>query len=173
MRKSCRRRFRNTPYGEKILMGKSYVWASFRNTCICSSMRGRYKIQIAEGWKWQRIFCASPSKNGGSKSRESAACVRCGLHPLPVPLSSCLDCIPPFIGLPFLRFYVVFSSLFILFVFFFLMVVATMFFAGYFIFRSLLSAFPAYLRTSFRLDFVWFRLSCVHGWVRSGSVNVR
>ncbi|CAM9977480.1 unnamed protein product, partial [Ascophyllum nodosum] len=27
-RKSCRRRFRNAPYGEKILlMGKSYVWA--------------------------------------------------------------------------------------------------------------------------------------------------
>ena len=23
---------------------------------VCSSMRGRYKIQIAEGWKWQRIF---------------------------------------------------------------------------------------------------------------------
>ena len=28
VRKSCRRRFRNAPYGEKILlMGKSYVWA--------------------------------------------------------------------------------------------------------------------------------------------------
>ena len=23
---------------------------------VCSSMRGRYKIQIPEGWKWQRIF---------------------------------------------------------------------------------------------------------------------
>ena len=37
-------------------MGKCYVCAWFRHTCICSSMRGRYKIQIAEGWKWQRIF---------------------------------------------------------------------------------------------------------------------
>ena len=28
VRKPCRRRFRNAPYGEKILlMGKSYVWA--------------------------------------------------------------------------------------------------------------------------------------------------
>ena len=72
-----------------------------------------------------------------------------------------------------MRFYVVFSGLFILFVFKKKMAVATMFFAGYFIFRSLLSAFPAYLRTFFRLDFVWFRLSCVHGWVLSGSVNVR
>ena len=34
-RQSCRRRFRNAPYGEKILlMGKSYVWAWFRNTCV-------------------------------------------------------------------------------------------------------------------------------------------
>ena len=31
------------------------VWAWFRQTGICSSMRGRYKIQSAE-WKWQRIF---------------------------------------------------------------------------------------------------------------------
>ena len=28
VRKSCHRRFRNAPYGEKILLvGKSYVWA--------------------------------------------------------------------------------------------------------------------------------------------------
>ena len=46
-------------------------------------------------------------------------------------------------------------------------------FAGYILVRSLLSAFPAYLRTFSRFDFVWFRLSCVHGWIRSGSVNVR
>ena len=32
-------------------------------------------------------------------------------------------------------------------------------FAGYFLVRSLLSYFPAYLRTFFRFDFVWFRLS--------------
>ena len=46
---SCRRRFRNALYGEKILMGKCFVWAWFRQTCICSSLRGRYKIQSAEG----------------------------------------------------------------------------------------------------------------------------
>ena len=48
---------------------------------------------------------------------DAAACVRFVLHPLPLPLSSCLGCIPPLIGLPFLRFYVVVSSLFLLFVF--------------------------------------------------------
>ena len=37
---------------------------------------------------------------------------RCVLHPLP--LSSCLGCIPPLIGLPSLRFYAVCSSLFLL-----------------------------------------------------------
>ena len=37
-------------------------------------------------------------------------------YPLPLPLSSCLGCIPPLIGLPFLRFYAVASSLFLLFV---------------------------------------------------------
>ena len=40
--------------------------------------------------------------------------VRCVLHPLPLPLSSCLGCIPPLIGLPSLRFYAVGSSLFLL-----------------------------------------------------------
>ena len=49
---------------------------------------------------------------------DAAACVRCVLHPLPLPLSSCLGCIPPLIGLPFLRFYAVVSSLFLLFSFF-------------------------------------------------------
>ena len=39
---------------------------------------------------------------------------RCVLHPLPLPLSSCLGCIPPLIGLPSLRFYAVGSSLFLL-----------------------------------------------------------
>ena len=48
---------------------------------------------------------------------DAAACVRCVLHPLHLPLSSCLGCIPPLIGLPFLRFYAVVSSLFLLFVF--------------------------------------------------------
>ena len=39
---------------------------------------------------------------------------RCVLHPLPLPLSSCLGCIPPHLGLPSLRFYAVASSLFLL-----------------------------------------------------------
>ena len=39
---------------------------------------------------------------------------RCVLHPLPLPLSSCLGCIRPLIGLPSLRFYAVGSSLFLL-----------------------------------------------------------
>ena len=42
---------------------------------------------------------------------------------------------------------------------YFLLSIATMSFAGYFLVRSLLSYFPAYLRTFFRFDFVWFRLS--------------
>ena len=41
----------------------------------------------------------------------------CVLHPLPLPLSSCLGCIPPLIGLSFLRFHAIVSSLFLLFVF--------------------------------------------------------
>ena len=44
----------------------------------------------------------------------SAILFRCVLHPLPLPLSSCLGCIPPLIGLPSLRFYAVASSLFLL-----------------------------------------------------------
>ena len=103
-------------------------------------------------------------------------------HPLPLPLSSCLGCIPPLIGLPLLRrllrsvlcgclqfvssvcdFVCAFCFLFI----------ATVPFAGYFLVHSLLSAFPAYLRVYSQLDLVWFRLSCDPGWVRSGLVNVR
>ena len=57
--------------------------------------------------------------------------------------------------------------------FLFFLFIATMSFAGYFLVCSLLSAFPAYLGTFFRFDLVWFRLSCDHGWIRSGSVNVR
>ena len=37
----------------------------------------------------------------------------------------------------------------------------------------LASAFPAHLRTYFGFDWVWFRLSCDHGWIRSESVHVR
>ena len=57
--------------------------------------------------------------------------------------------------------------------FLFFLSIATMSFAGYFLVRSLLPAFSAYLRTFFRLDFCLVRLSCDHGWIRSGSVNVR
>ena len=85
----------------------------------------------------------------------------------------CLGCIPPFIGLSFLRFYAVVSSLFLLFVFLFI-----------FVYRNdvlcwLLSSsfssvcFPRLSPNVFPVDLVWFRLSCVHGWIRSGSVNVR
>ena len=45
---------------------------------------------------------------------------------------------------------------------------ATMSFASYFLVRYLLSAFPAFLQTCFG-----FRLSCDHGWICSGSVNVK
>ena len=61
----------------------------------------------------------------------------------------------------------------ILFAFFFFLFIATMSFAGYFLVRSLMSAFPAYLQTYFRFGLVWFRLSCDHCRIRSGSVNVR
>ena len=94
------------------------------------------------------------------------------LHPLPLPLSSCLGCIPPLIGLPSLRFYAVGSSLFLLSCVFLFMF-------------SILSRRCPLLATScpsFSVcfpcsspipDLVWFRLSCDHGWIRSGSVNVR
>ena len=32
---------------------------------------------------------------------------------------------------------------------------------------------PNMLISDSRFDLVWFRLSCDHGWIRSGSVNVR
>ena len=95
------------------------------------------------------------------------------LHPLPLPLSSCLGCIPPLIGLPSLRFYAVGSSLFLLSVCFCL---CSLFYRDdvlcwLLLVRPFLYAFHAHLR--FPVDLVWFRLSCDHGWIRSGSVNVR
>ena len=95
------------------------------------------------------------------------------LHPLPLPLSSCLGCIPPLIGLPSLRFYAVGSSLFLLSVCFCL---CSLFYLDdvlcwLLLARPFLYAFHAHLR--FPVDLVWFRLSCDHGWIRSGSVNVR
>ena len=95
------------------------------------------------------------------------------LHPLPLPLSSCLGCIPPLIGLPSLRFYAVGFSLFLLSVCFCL---CSLFYRDdvlcwLLLARPFLYAFHAHLR--FPVDLVWFRLSCDHGWIRSGSVNVR
>ena len=58
------------------------------------------------------------------------------------------------------------SSLFLLFVIFLkyiFLFMATMSYAGYFLVRSLLSAFPAYLRTYSRFDLVWFCLGVPGG----------
>ena len=49
--------------------------------------------------------------------------------------------------------------------------IATMSFAGYFL--SVLFCMLSMLISDSRLDLVWFRLSCDHGWIRSGSVDVR
>ena len=49
--------------------------------------------------------------------------------------------------------------------------IATMSFAGYFL--SVLFCPLSMLISDSRFDLVWFRLSCDHGWIRSGSVNVR
>ena len=68
------------------------------------------------------------------------------------------------------------SCSFILFIFCLFCVpscTATMSLADYFLVPSLLSAFPAFLKTHSRFYLVWFRLSCDRGWIRSGLVNVR
>ena len=44
-------------------------------------------------------------------------------------------------------------------------------FADYFLY--VLFCMLSMLISDFRFDLVWFRLSCDHGWIRSGSVNVR
>ena len=49
--------------------------------------------------------------------------------------------------------------------------IATMSFAGYLL--SVLLCLLSMLISDSRFDLVWFRLSCDHGWIRSGSVNVR
>ena len=48
-------------------------------------------------------------------------------------------------------------------------------FAGYCLVRFFLSDFSTFFfrPPSSRFGLVWFRLSCDHGWVRSGSVNVK
>ena len=38
---------------------------------------------------------------------------------------------------------------------------------------SVLFCLLSMLISDSRFDLVWFRLSCDHGWIRSGSVNVR
>ena len=48
--------------------------------------------------------------------------------------------------------------------------IATMSFAGYFL--PVLSCMLSMLISDSRFDLVWVRLSCDHGWIRSGSVNV-
>ena len=49
--------------------------------------------------------------------------------------------------------------------------IATMSFAGYFL--PVLFCMLSMLISDSRFDLVWFRLSCDHGWICSGSVNVR
>ena len=46
--------------------------------------------------------------------------------------------------------------------------IATMSFAGYFL--PVLFCMLSMLISDSRFDLVWFRLSCDHGWIRSGSV---
>ena len=99
---------------------------------------------------------------------------RCVLHPLPLPLSSCLGCIPPLIGLPPLRFYAVASSLFLLYVcFLFMFSILSRRCPLLTTSLSVLFCLLSMLISDSRFDLVWFRLSCDHGWIRSGSVNVR
>ena len=99
---------------------------------------------------------------------------RCVLHPLPLPLSSCLGCIPPLIGLPSLRFYAVGSSLFLLSVrFLFIFSILSRRCPLLATSLSVLFCLLSMLISDSRFDLVWFRLSCDHGWIRSGSVNVR
>ena len=85
--------------------------------------------------------------------RNDAACVRGVLHPLP--LSSCLDCIPPLIGLPSLRFYAVVTSLFLLFVFSIFLSIATMSVAGYFL--VVLFCLLSLLISERFFGLIWFR----------------
>ena len=78
-------------------------------------------------------------------------------------------------------FYVVTPRLFllsvILFVFLIFLFIATMSLLATFlsvVFYIFYFIFPAYLGRYYRFFYlVWFRLSCDHGWIRSGSVNVR
>ena len=95
------------------------------------------------------------------------------LHPLPLPLSSCLGYIPPLRATfpAFLCGWLQFvSTVCVIFVH-----------VLYFSRRCplLATSCPSFfclltmLISDSRFDLVWFRLSCDHGWIRSGSVNVR
>ena len=119
----------------------------------------------------------------------------CLSYPLTLPLSSCLGCIPQLIGLHLLRSLLrnvsCGSLLFVTYVrafvqcFCFLLVAYCYFVSSVSLpvwrrcpllatFLSIvLSLFSLlfFLRTCSRFDLVWFRLSCDHGWIRSGSVN--
>ena len=98
----------------------------------------------------------------------AVCCTRCPCH--------CLHAwvISHRLGLPSLRFYAVGSSLFLLSVCF-------LFMFSIFSRRCplLATSCPSFfclltmLISDSRFDLVWFRLSCDHGWIRSGSVNVR
>ena len=102
---------------------------------------------------------------------------RCVLHPLP--LSSCLGCIPPLIGLHSLRFMrlplVCFYCLrdFVCVFYFIFIFCLSRWCPLLATFLSVLFGLLSLLTSDFRFDLVWFRLSCDHGWIRSGSVNVR
>ena len=155
--------------------------ANFGATVAGQSVMGLCPCSTSQCWLSTPISYVEPEltaeahrhpKMAAAKAEDlqrafAVCCIRC-----PCPYLHAWVVFPPFIGLPFLHFYAIVSSWFLLFVcFYFFLSIATMSFAGSFLVRSLLSAFPAYLRTFFWFDLVRFRLSCVHGWIRSGSVN--
>ena len=85
-----------------------------------------------------------------------------------------LGCIPPLIRLPSLRFYAVASSLFLLSVcFLFVFCILSRRCPLLATFLSVLFCLLSLPISDSRFDLVWFRLSCDHGWIRSGSANVR
>ena len=78
----------------------------------------------------------------------------------------------------FPAFYAVASSLFLLSVILFMFSIFIFIFclsrrcALLATFLSVLFCLLSLLISDFRFDLVWFRLSCDHGWIRSGSINV-
>ena len=98
---------------------------------------------------------------------------RCVLHPLPLPFIVFMPGLYPtayratfpafFMRLALVCFYCLCVFVYVLYF------IATMSFAGYFL--SVLFCLLSMLISDSRFDLVWFRLSCDHGWIRSGSVN--